>query len=153
MKIILTKKDFLIFLSLISMVTFQLISYQLPVLAKFKQPIAPKINSLVCYMQTESGVVLNLTNLCQPEKVIQFLSERDRKFIKDYKKLLVSYPQGQTILSIAEDNPELIIKKASQICNELKTGIVSEQRINRPDIDADVLNYIAPEYYCPEFSD
>lgn len=52
---------------------------------------------------------------------------------------------------LVEGNPQAIIQKAAEVCNELRTGRYSEARITQPD--ADILNSLAPEYYCTEFND
>jgi len=147
------KKSLAISVQVLGLICLEAISYQTPALSNLKHPIGSQTDNLVCYMQVETGVILNLENLCRSEKRVQPLSEQDQKFIDDYKKLLSSYPQSQTILSIAEQNPETVLRKALQVCNELKTGRISPERVTQPEIDADILSSIATEYYCPEFND
>lgn len=100
-------------------------------------------------------MILSLENLCEVNKHLpNSLSAKDRQFIEDYKKLLRGVPKAQAALSfIVEKNPHMIIRKAAEVCNELKTGKYSASRIAKPDVDADIINSLAPEYYCREFDD
>lgn len=107
-------------------------------------------------MNTEEGITLNLESLCEVEKQrsTDSLSAKDKQFIEDYKKLLKGYPKAQAALSsLVEKDPQMIVKKAAELCKELKTGKFSDSRIAHPDVDADILNSIAPEYYCRKFDD
>ncbi len=128
-------------------------SYQLPVLSESEYS---NIDNLFCYMKTEEGLTLNLENLCKVERQrpTESLSAKDRQFIEDYKKLLKGYPKAQAALSsLVEKNPQMILRKAAELCKELKTRRFSDSRIANPDVDADILNSLAPEYYCREFDD
>ncbi|HEY9709555.1 MAG TPA: hypothetical protein V6D48_15225 [Oculatellaceae cyanobacterium] len=131
-------------------------SYQLPVLSEAKSSNNSNIDNPFCYMNTEEGLTLNLESLCKVERQrpTESLSAKDRQFIEDYKKFLKGYPKAQAALSyFVENNPQMIIRKAAEVCNELKTRRFSNSRRTHPDIDADILNSIAPEYYCREFDD
>ena len=130
--------------------------YQLPVLSESESSNNSSVDNLFCYMNTEEGIILNLESLCEVERQrsTESLSAKDKQFVEDYKKLLKGYPKAQAALSsLVEKDPQMIVKKAVALCQELKTGKFSDSRIAHPDVDADILNSIAPEYYCREFDD
>ena len=135
--------------------TLKEFTHQLPAQSQVNNPALSNADNLFCYMQTEDRQIVSLENLCnvKKQKLIE-LSSKDRQFIEDYKKLLKGYPKAQTALSrIVEQNPQIIIRKAAELCNELKNGKISKSRIEQPELDADILNSVAPEYYCPQFND
>jgi hypothetical protein len=150
------RKAFYLAIGILTVATLESVSYQLPALSGSQPSIASNADNLFCYMQTEEGLILNLETLCEVtrQSPLESLPTKDRQFIEDYKKLLRGYPKAQAALSsLVEKNPGMIIRKAAEVCNELKTGKFSDSRIAKPDVDADILNSLAPEYYCREFDD
>lgn len=141
--------------TVLTLVMLAEINQQLPVLSQVEHPTVSNSDNLFCYMQTEDSQIVSLENLCKAKKQpIEPLSSKDRQFIEDYKKLLRGYPKAQATLSrIVEQNPQAIVRKATELCHELKNGEISDSRIDNPDVDADILNSLAPEYYCRQFDD
>ena len=150
------RKAFHLATVLLTLATLEALIYQLPVLSGAEDPIRSNADNPFCYMQTEGGLILNLESICEVKRLRprEPLSSKDRQFIEDYRKLLMGYPKAQTALSsVVEKNPLMIIRKATEVCNQLKTGKFSASGIAQPDADADILNSLAPEYYCREFDD
>lgn len=127
---------------------------QAPALSRFDNPVVPSSDEPVCYMQLFDGRILNLNNLCVDKSPKEPLSTKDRQFIEEYKGFLRSFPQEQAALSgLVENNPQAIIQRAAAVCQELRTGVVNPSRVSQPDVDSDILNSLATDHYCREFSD
>jgi hypothetical protein len=150
------RKAFYLATGVLTLGTLESVSYQMPVLSGGEYSINSNADNLFCYMQTENGQIVSLESICEVkiQRPKESLSAKDKQFIEDYRKLLRGYPKAQADLSsFVEENPQMIIRKATEVCNELKTGKFSPSRIAQPDADADILNSLAPEYYCREFDD
>jgi len=134
--------------------TVEVFIHQVPAQSRFDYPVVPSSDNPVCYMQLLDGRIFNLNSLCVDRIPKKPLSTKDKQFIEEYKGFMRSYPQAQSALSrLVENNPQSIIQRAAEVCKELKTGVVSDSRVAQPDIDADILNTLASEYYCREFND
>jgi len=138
----------------LTIATVEVFIHQVPAQSRFDYPVVSSSDNPVCYMQLSDGRIFNLHSLCVDRIPKKPLSTKDKQFIEEYKGFLRSYPQAQAALSrLVENNPQSVIQRAAEVCNELKTGVVSDSRVAQPDIDADILNTLASEYYCREFND
>jgi hypothetical protein len=114
----------------------------------------------VCYMQSNDGQIINLTKLCSinnNEVVKSNLSTTDKQFLENYKSFLRQRQRGSPLinnaLSQAQESPEDIVQRAKRICASIKTGTSKNSQVNSGNIDADIINTMAVEYYCPELDD
>lgn len=140
---------------------------QLPALSKFEYSNPSNPNDLVCYMQSENGMTLNLDSLCGSKRPVDFLPAKDRRFIENYQaRLMGASPEAQNVLlPIAEENPQAIIRKATELCNAIDNGKAVQFRqtqaemIDKYDVsgqktaivNAGILDSLSRKYYCPEF--
>ncbi|BAZ28262.1 hypothetical protein NIES4074_06930 [Cylindrospermum sp. NIES-4074] len=114
----------------------------------------------VCYMRSNDGQIINLTKLCSlnnHEVGKSNLSTTDQQFLENYKSFLRKRIGGSPLinnaLSQAQKSPEDIVQRAKSICASIKTGTSKNSQVNSGNIDADIINTMAVEYYCPELDD
>ncbi|MBD2386670.1 DUF732 domain-containing protein [Cylindrospermum sp. FACHB-282] len=111
-------------------------------------------------MQTNEGQIINLSKLCGINKIQVLkskLSTTDQQFLEDYKSFLRKRQRGLPLinnaLSKAQQSPEDIVQHAKRICSSIKTGTPENSQEISANIDADIINTMAVEYYCPELDD
>jgi hypothetical protein len=114
----------------------------------------------LCYMQRSDGQVINLTKLCGIKKntvVETAISPMDKQFLEQYKfflkKRLGGSPLISSALSQAEASPENVVKRARGICGAMQSRNPANLDAISRNIDADIINTMAVEYYCPELDD
>jgi hypothetical protein len=115
---------------------------------------------LLCYMQSNDGQMINLAQLCGVNNngvVTSNLSTNDQQFLENYKVFLRrrigSSPLIDDALSQAQQSPENVVKRAKGICASIKTGTPESIQQISGNVDADLINLMAVEYYCPELDD
>lgn len=110
-------------------------------------------------MQTGDGRIINLYQLCVDRKSSNTaLSTTDRQFLESYqsflRKRLGTSPLVQTALAQLQQAPQSIVERAKGVCAAIRTG--KPQNSTPPpqgNIDADLINTMALEYYCPDLDD
>ncbi|QXE26350.1 hypothetical protein B6N60_05081 [Richelia sinica FACHB-800] len=114
----------------------------------------------LCYMQRSDGQVINLTKLCGIKKnpvLKSTISSTDQQFLQQYKfflkKRLGGSPLISSALSQAESSPENVVKRARGICGVIQSRDSANLDAISRNIDADLMNTMAVEYYCPELDD
>ncbi|MDX2100630.1 MAG: DUF732 domain-containing protein [Leptolyngbyaceae cyanobacterium bins.59] len=136
----------------LALVFLSLLAYQPSAVA---QPIQPGIgfDDAICYMQIGNRVI-DLSQICG--KTIS-LSETDQSFLQNYQTLLSrrtrKMPSTQTVLSLAQNDPKAIIQRAQAACAAMREGASNLAFATADRPDADVVNKLALNYYCPELDD
>lgn len=116
--------------------------------------IAAQPSDLICYMQNNSGSVINLSRFCAGGRATIALSSTDQRFLELYERSLEKQSGGlrsvQAALSEAQQNPRLVVERAQAVCTTLRESQPqpTSRRANR-----DILATIALEYYCPELDE
>jgi hypothetical protein len=120
---------------------------------QFNYPAVPNTDSSVCYMETNSGSILNLDRLCG-ERTVEAIQPRDQQFLEEYLGLLASSPTlDPQLRQVAQKDSRRIFQAASDICNALRTGTESNFWKNKISVDRDILVNLSTEYYCRELAD
>ncbi len=117
-----------------------------------------------CYMIAPSGQTVDLSNsLCSfGHNIVDTSANIDDLFFADYKQALIKkYPNLNNVL--LEQQPEAF-GYAHAVCNGLKSGLSpnviqslqNEQIVNTISgrntiVDLELINFLAPKYYCPQF--
>lgn len=117
-----------------------------------------------CYMIAPSGQTVDLSNsLCRSQHtIVDAAANIDDLFLADYKQALIKkYPNLNNVLL---QPPEANVGYAHAVCNGLKSGLSpdviqslqNEQIVNtisgrRTIVDLELINLLAPKYYCPQF--
>ena len=79
-----------------------------------------------CFMKTKSGRIIDLTqSVCQSTKpALPVLATADKKFIADYKRQVMQYPDVRdNLLASAKQSPEPSIGQAKDVCEDLRSGL------------------------------
>jgi len=115
---------------------------------------------LVCYMQTRDGRIINLNKLCinnnRRNEII--LSTTDQQFLEEYqnflRKRVGTSPLVSTALAQLRRSPQAIVERAKGVCATIRTG-KPQNSTQQPqgNIDADLINTMAVDYYCPNLDD
>lgn len=115
-----------------------------------------------CFMKTPSGRVIDLSqSICRSMKsAVPVLATADKKFIADYKRQVMQYPDVRdSLLASAKQSPEPSIGQAKNVCEDLRSGLSLEDIKELQDegmlerdeaVNAKIINTLAPKYYCPE---
>ena len=129
----------------------------------FQQPLRSQSSnqgSFICYLETENGRIINLDKLCGniTNNSVASLSATDKKFLESYKYFLSkrspTLSSVQIALSQLQQFPQGVVQRAIRVCTERKSGILHNQvKLPQEAIDADLINLMALEYYCPELDD
>jgi hypothetical protein len=125
-------------------------------LAALSQPMMNPEDS-ICYMQTADGRTLNLSNLCGGRRTVATpaLSGTDQQFLAEYQNFLSrrinTSPLVRTALAQAQQSPQSVVERARGVCSSIQAGI-PDSTVEQT-IDADLINTMALEYYCPEFDE
>ncbi len=134
---------------------------QQPAVAQLSYLVASDPGDLICYMQTEDGRIINLSKLCvdkQSTYNYKAISTTDQQFLRNYqsflRKRLGTSPLVQTALSQLQQAPQTVVERARRVCAAMSSGVAQ----NSPpppqgNIDADLINTMAVEYYCPNLDD
>ena len=116
--------------------------------------------SFICYLETENGRIINLDKLCGniTNNSVASLSATDQKFLESYKHFLSkrspTLSSVQIALSQLQQFPQGVVQRAIRVCTERKSGISHNQvKLPQEAVDADLINLMALEYYCPELDD
>ncbi len=127
------------------------------------------LSNLVCYMQKANGSTIDLSNLCGNHENKKPLSEIDLKFIESYKNSMSGFPETQSlVIRRTEKDSQSSIKIAQNVCRLLndKVSFTNIQK-NQYDtimsyvntrsrenvlIEAQIINALAPQFYCPKFA-
>lgn len=112
----------------------------------------------LCFMQTASGQVLSLNQLCGRRQATVNLSATDQQFLADYQRTFQTRVQGspwaQVSLRRIQQNPQALIQRARDICNPPAIAPAQSTPVRpQPSRDGDILAILAPRYYCPERND
>lgn len=127
------------------------------------------INNPICYMQKANGATLNLSSLCGEHLSKKPLSEIDQKFIESYKNSMSSYQEAQAlVIRRTEKDPQSTIKMAQGVCMALNEKMsFTTIRKNQYDtivksvtarsqeialIEAQIIESLAPQFYCPKLA-
>lgn len=117
-----------------------------------------------CFMSTQSGQVVDLSeSVCRAGKsAAPALANTDKKFIADYKRQVMQYPDVRdNLLASAQQSPEPSIGQAKSVCEDLRSGlslddIRQSQAGEMPEreemVNENIINTLATKYYCPELS-
>jgi hypothetical protein len=115
-----------------------------------------------CFMKTNSGRIIDLSqSVCHSTKpAAPVLATADKKFIADYKRQVMQYPDVRDdLLASAKQSPEPSIDQAKDVCENLRSGLSlqdirenqSGEMLERDEaVNAKIINTLAPKYYCPE---
>lgn len=112
----------------------------------------------ICYMQTADGRTINLSNLCGGRRTVATpaLSGTDQQFLGEYQSFLNrrinTSPHVRTALAQAQRSPQSVVERARGVCSSIQAGISPDSTVEQT-IDADLINTMALEYYCPEFDE
>lgn len=112
-------------------------------------------SDLVCYMQASDGKIISLDKLCGSSEN-NVLSTIDRQFLENYQRSLkkrLSVSLSQVALSRIQQQPQALITKAQSICQAIRSGMPTESLNPQGKAEVDIINALAPKYYCPEFHD
>ncbi|AFZ12833.1 hypothetical protein Cri9333_1952 [Crinalium epipsammum PCC 9333] len=132
----------------------------------FQQPLRSQSSnqgSFICYLETENGRIINLDKLCGnitniTNNSVASLSATDQKFLESYKYFLSkrspTLSSVQIALSQLQQFSQGVVQRAIRVCTERKSGISHNQvKLPQEAVDADLINLMALEYYCPELDD
>lgn len=132
-------------------------------LSESSNSIAILSAEFICYMQNNDGQIINLTKICDMNNkeingvITSTLSTTDKQFLEDYKGFLKTRLGGSPLIKNAlfqaQQSPENIIQRAKGICASIKTGTPEDSQKFAENIDGDIINTMAVEYYCPELDD
>ena len=148
------------FISLIALFTNTSVVLSLTQLSAYAQePDYP------CYAIAPNGQTIDLTNsLCRSgHNIVSTNTNIDNLFLAEYKQAVIKkYPHLNKIL--LQQTPEVNVGYAHAVCNGLKSGLSpdiiqnlqSEQIVNTSagrsnGVDLELINLLAPKYYCPQF--
>jgi len=127
-------------------------------------PAAAQEPDYLCFITTPSGQVLDLSeSLCGSKKSkSEVAANSDQAFVEDYTRSVMAYPDVRdSLLATIQQSPDLNIRQAKNICDQLKSGISleaikikqSEEIVEQAGIvNATITNNLATKYYCPELS-
>lgn len=150
----LVKQRFFAVSQLIASCAVSAFCVQLPALS---QPMMNPEDS-ICYMQTADGRTINLSNLCGGRRTVATpaLSGTDQQFLGEYQSFLNrrinTSPHVRTALAQAQRSPQSVVERARGVCSSIQAGISPDSTVEQT-IDADLINTMALEYYCPEFDE
>lgn len=125
-------------------------------------PVNAQEADYICFMTTESGELIDLSqSVCGSEaSAAPVLATTDKKFIAAYKRQIMQYPDVRdNLLASAKQSPEPSIGQAKSVCQDLRSGLsledirqdqASEMLEREEMVNANVINTLAPRYYCPE---
>lgn len=119
--------------------------------------IAAEPSDFLCYMETNDGDVVDLTRLCggPTTLLVSTVSRRDQQFLDRYTSLLEQRSRGnpsvQAVVAQAQSSPDSIVNRAKAICSSMRAGQPSP--ISLAEIGGDLLQTMAPKYFCPELDD
>ncbi len=118
-----------------------------------------------CFMTTQTGHVMDLSeSICglNEKSAPAGLATSDKKFIADYKRYAMQYPDVRdNLLASAQQSPEPSITQAKGVCDELRAGLSLEEIKDNQSVEmlektelvnANIINTLAPKYYCPELN-
>lgn len=134
-----------------------------PVIASL-DPINP-----VCYMQKANGSTVDLSSLCGNYENKKPLSEIDQKFLESYKNSMSGFQETQfLVIRRTEKDSQSSIKIAQGVCKLLNGKVLlTDIQKNQYDtimsyvntrsqesvlIEAQIINALAPQFYCPNFA-
>ncbi len=122
-----------------------------------------------CYMIASSGRIVDLSHsLCGSKRTFVDAANIDGLFLADYKQALIKkYPDLQDIF--LKQPSEVNLGYARAVCNGLKSGLSldaiqnlqAEQIVQtsgsqlsekRTIVDLELIKFLAPKYYCPQFN-
>lgn len=112
----------------------------------------------ICYMQTADGRAINLSNLCGGRRTgaTPALSGTDQQFLAEYQNFLSrrinTSPLVRTALAQAQQSPQSVVERARSVCSSIQAGRHPDSTVGQT-IDADLINTMALEHYCPEFDE
>lgn len=116
----------------------------------------------LCFLTTNSGEVVNLSESLCGSKTSKFGSAKDQKFVDAYKNLAMKYPDVRdNLIGNIQRSPEENIQQAKSVCNDLQSGLsldeIAEDRAEEQtervgSINVGIINNLATKYYCPEFN-
>jgi hypothetical protein len=106
-----------------------------------------------CFMQTSDNRVINLSQLCGSSTA---LTPFDQRFLSRYQSRL-----NQRIAKLPASvkvklpkSQEALVARAKQACAEIAAGRHPNFPTLTPGtIDADIVNKLALQHYCPELND
>lgn len=147
------------FISLIALFANTSMVFSLPQLSAYaQQPDYP------CYTIAPNGKTIDLTDsLCRSQQtIIDTATNIDDLFLAEYKQAVIKkYPHLNNIF--LQQTPEVNVGYAHAVCNGLKSGLSpdiiqnlqSEQIVNTSagrsnGVDLELINLLAPKYYCPQ---
>ena len=128
----------------------------------FSNSVKAQEADYTCFMKTNSGRIIDLSqSVCRSRKPAALvLANTDKKFIADYKRQLMRYPDVRdNLLASAKQSPEPSIGQAKDVCEDLRSGLSlkdirenqSGEMLERDEaVNANIINTLAPKYYCPE---
>lgn len=117
-----------------------------------------------CFMTTQSGQVIDLSqSVCgSNQSIAPPLAATDTKFIAAYKRQVMQYPDVRdNLLASAKESPEPSIGQAKSVCDNLRSGLslqdieqnqANEMLEREEAVSANIINTLAPKYYCPEIN-
>lgn len=133
--------------------------HQQPDLSDSVYLVVANLDDSICYMKTEEGQIINLTKLCGANiSKDTVLSVRERQFLENYHRFLSkrssSLPSVQAALLQLQQAPQTVVQYAQQICAYKKSGIVENSALqSQQRVDAEFINTIALEFYCPDLDE
>jgi hypothetical protein len=124
-------------------------------LSQYSLSIAQIPVDYVCYIKTSDGRTIDLVKLCGSSgrgRAIA-LDPKDQAFVNSYQRSLSKRLNSSSFVSRVQRNPQVVIERARGICNALSAGMSIDLLQPQGNAEVDVLNALAPKYYCPEFDD
>lgn len=137
-----------------------ILGHQKSALSESAYLVAIDPGDLVCYMQTRDGRIINLNKLCinNNRSNQTVLSTTDQQFLEEYQSFLRKRAGTSPLVSIAftklQQSPQAVVERAQEVCATIRSGNQqnSTQQPQR-NIDADLINTMAVDYYCPDLDD
>jgi len=146
--------SFLLVLGLLSIVY-----HQQPALSHSVYLVARNLDDSICYMKTEEGQIINLNKLCSNSTSNDtVLSTLDQQFLENYQRFLskrsTSLPSVQAALLQLQQAPQTVIQRAQQVCANIRAGMLQNSALeSQESADADLINIMALEFYCPDLDE
>lgn len=130
---------------------------------------AAQVPDYLCYMTTAAGQVIDLSESCRSQRRLVPTPSVDSLFLRDYEQAIARIQTNRNIREVLlKQSPESKIEYAQSVCNGLKAGLsptqvqtLQSEQIARTDpnqvtqlggvITVNIINMLAPKYYCPEF--
>lgn len=113
--------------------------------------------SYVCYLQTESGQVVNLSKLCGVKRSEQStLSIVDQQFLWDYQRSVKQRFKNSAIaqaLPRSLQNPQALIQQAKDACGRIQSGMQPDVAGQSGSLDGALIKDLALAHYCPDLAD